>query len=80
MVQHGYQKLAPGSLCLNSSRDLRSAHPILFSGERNSEQDYECKDLGARQSVKISKTDLTIRASLVVQLVKNPPAMRETWV
>ena len=51
MVRHGYQKLAPGSLCLNSSRNLRSAHPVSFSGGRSSEQDCKCKDLGARQSV-----------------------------
>ena len=29
----GYQKLAPGSLSLNSSWDLRSAHPQLHSPE-----------------------------------------------
>ena len=29
---------------------------------------------------RIIRKELRLRASLVVQLVKNPPALRETWV
>ena len=50
-------------------------YPLQYSGLENS---MDCIIHGVAQSW--HDLTLTFRASLIAQMVKNPPAMRETWV
>ena len=52
-------------------------YPLQYSGLENS---IDCIVHGVAKSDMTEQPALSLWASLVAQLVKNPPTMRETWV